>query len=402
MKTKIIFTALALIITGFLNAQLKVASSGNVGLQLGASTPLSPLSIGGVGSAFNKVDITSGNPNTTALNIYQVSPGSGTSYGINSIVTAGPSVNIGIKGQCLATNPMPVGESYGVLGIAGNHTSGYNYGVYGTISGYTYGAGIVGTTNGGLDVNVPGSYAGYFFGEVRSTANMYAPAFVVLSDKRLKINIEQLDISTSLNAVLSMNPVGYNLKQRYNKSKNDTTSLGTAYYDEKSQLFQKKQFGLIAQELQGISPDLVYQDAEGYLAVNYTGIIPLLIQSIKELKSEVETLKSGNSSKPAKVGASQTPILTETDALTYPVLDQNVPNPFNQSTTIGFYLPTTVTNANIYVYDMNGIQLKNYSLTERGKGNLVIQGSELNAGMYLYALIADGKVIDTKRMILTK
>jgi hypothetical protein len=31
-----------------------------------------------------------------------------------------------------------------------------------------------------------------------------------------------------------------------------------------------------------------------------------------------------------------------------------------------------------------------------------IQGSEFQAGMYLYSLIADGKEVDTKRMILTK
>lgn len=49
-----------------------------------------------------------------------------------------------------------------------------------------------------------------------------------------------------------------------------------------------------------------------------------------------------------------------------------------------------------------GVQLKSYLITESGKGNVIIQGFELIAGMYLYALITDGKVIDTKRMILTK
>jgi len=102
------------------------------------------------------------------------------------------------------------------------------------------------------------------------------------------------------------------------------------------------------------------------------------------------------------VSAGPTNNPSETDVLTYPVLDQNIPNPFNTSTTIGYYLPTTITNASIYVYDMNGVQLKSYSITEKGKGTVTIQGSEFNAGMYLYALIADGKVIDTKRMILTK
>ena len=94
--------------------------------------------------------------------------------------------------------------------------------------------------------------------------------------------------------------------------------------------------------------------------------------------------------------------ITEAEVLTYPVLDQNTPNPFNIATTIGFYLPNSITAASIYVYDMTGNQLKSISIPERGKGNLKIQGSEFSAGMYLYALIADGKVIDTKRMILTK
>ena len=35
-------------------------------------------------------------------------------------------------------------------------------------------------------------------------------------------------------------------------------------------------------------------------------------------------------------------------------------------------------------------------------GTVTIEGGSLDAGMYLYSLIADGKVIDTKRMILTK
>ncbi|MDR1370842.1 MAG: hypothetical protein LBJ72_12070 [Dysgonamonadaceae bacterium] len=37
-----------------------------------------------------------------------------------------------------------------------------------------------------------------------------------------------------------------------------------------------------------------------------------------------------------------------------------------------------------------------------GDQTLTISGSELRAGTYLYALIADGKKVDTKRMILTK
>lgn len=187
----------------------------------------------------------------------------------------------------------------------------------------------------------------------------------------------------------------------YIKTHKDSIEVETPVYDEKSQLFTKKHYGLIAQDLQKIYPDLVYEDANGYLSIEYTGLIPLLIQSIKELKNEVETLKtkSDNSSAPAKVKGDNN---TETDILTYPVLEQNIPNPFNSDTQIGFSLPKSIISATLYVYDMNGTQLKSYPLAQRGKSNITINGSELTAGMYLYALIADGKVIDTKRMILTK
>jgi hypothetical protein len=200
---------------------------------------------------------------------------------------------------------------------------------------------------------------------------------------------------------LALNPVEYNLEQRYYKTPKDSAQTETAYYDEKSQLFKKKHYGVIAQELQQIYPELVYEDADGYLSVYYIRLVPLLIQSVKELKSEIETLKTKNNNGVDKVGAIKTE-LNVTGTLTYPVLDQSISNPFNTTTIIGYYLPTTISNASIYVSDMNETQLKSYPITERGKGNVIIQGSEFLAGMYLYALIADGKVIDTKRIILTK
>ncbi len=83
-------------------------------------------------------------------------------------------------------------------------------------------------------------------------------------------------------------------------------------------------------------------------------------------------------------------------------LSQNAPNPFNQNTTIGYYLPSSVTNAVIYVYNLQGIQISSIPLNERGNGSVVVYANSLPAGMYIYSLITDGNVIDTKRMILTK
>jgi len=50
---------------------------------------------------------------------------------------------------------------------------------------------------------------------------------------------------------------------------------------------------------------------------------------------------------------------------------------------------------------MNGTQLKSIPLNQKGNGSITINGSELKAGMYMYTLITDRQVVDTKRMILT-
>jgi len=49
--------------------------------------------------------------------------------------------------------------------------------------------------------------------------------------------------------------------------------------------------GVIAQEVQKVVPEIVSERKNGYLGVDYKRIIPLLIESIKELKQEVENLK---------------------------------------------------------------------------------------------------------------
>jgi hypothetical protein len=238
---------------------------------------------------------------------------------------------------------------------------------------------------------------------------VYSYGVELTSDERLKTDIKPL--TDKLDKLYQLNG------KSYKKHAIEEEVALTDIKDEKGNILKKyekskaksrvenTEFGFLAQELMTIYPELVSKDTLGYYYVNYIGLIPVLVEALKEQKSEIEALKlvsSGNSSGPAKIGATTTTSIAEIDALTYPVLDQNTPNPFNFSTSIGYFLPTAIANASIYIYDMNGVQLKSYSIYERGKGNLIIQGSELNAGMYLYALIADGKVIDTKRMILTK
>jgi hypothetical protein len=65
-------------------------------------------------------------------------------------------------------------------------------------------------------------------------------------------------------------------------------------WNEKSPGWAKERghdVGVIAQEVQKVLPEVVQERTNGYLGVDYKRIIPLLIESIKELKQEVEDLK---------------------------------------------------------------------------------------------------------------
>ena len=49
--------------------------------------------------------------------------------------------------------------------------------------------------------------------------------------------------------------------------------------------------GVVAQQVQEVLPEAVKERDDGYLAVDYYKIVPMLIESIKELKDRVETLE---------------------------------------------------------------------------------------------------------------
>jgi hypothetical protein len=92
--------------------------------------------------------------------------------------------------------------------------------------------------------------------------------------------------------------------------------------------------------------------------------------------------------------------VSKTDDPGKAVLYQNNPNPFNQNTTINFYIPRKTSSAVLIIHDLTGKQLKKYSISEREKSSVVIQASEFTAGIYNYSLLLDGKIIGTKKMIL--
>ncbi len=181
------------------------------------------------------------------------------------------------------------------------------------------------------------------------------------------------------------------------------TLQGVTYNFKSDSQYEMPRAGFIAQEVQKIFPDLVVEEKEG-LAIKSLELLPYLVEAIKEQQAIIEDLQNqvyGLSGMPALKGTSVGITVGEGISNIESELFQNNPNPFSEITTIKYLLNKEVSQANIYVYNMIGKQLRNYELNIKNSGEIRIIGGELEAGMYMYSLITDGKVVSTKQMILS-
>ena len=398
MKKNVLIYAMLSMCSLVTFSQLKVTQDGKVGVGITPS-PISKFAVGTVGDQTYSTFFDSNNitMNVQSSGITSAWGGAIAALNVNMQAT-GSFIYHGMMVTAAKSAPANNGRSTGIQAQAGNASSGYNAAVVGLLNGSNNGAGILGSSNGAV-FPIDGVYAGYFSGNVKVTGTLNG-IVVGSSDIRYKQNITELSDADKtggsvLRTITNLNPIAYNFKQVYHELRSDTLEEKSGHFDEKSQMFQKKHFGLIAQDLQQIYPDLVYESDNGYLAINYTEIIPLLIQSIKELKAEVDALALTARAQPA---TTQNDILNATSGA---LLYQNTPNPFTEKTEIKFNLPPNAGTSYIYVFNMQGGLIKQIPLNVNQK-SVSINGSELTAGMYLYSLIVDGREIDTKRMILTK
>lgn len=290
-----------------------------------------------------------------------------------------------------------------MFGRAGNGTAGYNYGVYGYLDGSRNGAAVFGT----LDVNnlyiSGGQYAGYFDGDVHIEGDLTVDGSYPSSDIKLKKDVRVIDEDV-ISKLEGLQVIRFK-KKHYSEYQelSDTADLAKVAVELKSERYTKDRIGLIAQELQLTFPEVVKEANSGYLRVDYTQLIPILVKAITDQQVQIEALQtaieSSGSLKGATVAASSTgPTLPTVGSST---LHQNAPNPFSEETTIAYSLSETVRAATLFIYDMTGKQLRSYDLYERGDSKINILGGELDAGMYMYSLIADGVLVGTKQMLLT-
>ena len=185
----------------------------------------------------------------------------------------------------------------------------------------------------------------------------------------------------------------------------DTIKSSTASKDRNpiaQQCLSKQHYGFNADELEEVFPDLVYDNEDGTKSINYVEMVPILVQAINELNVKIEALENGNTSAKKIETQAATNIDEIGDNVTLLALGQNKPNPFGTSTSIEVSIPDDVKSAFIYVYDLTGKKLQQIDITARGKQTVTINASAFTDGMYLYSLIADGMVVETRRMIVEK
>ncbi|MCO5230343.1 MAG: tail fiber domain-containing protein [Chitinophagales bacterium] len=236
---------------------------------------------------------------------------------------------------------------------------------------------------------------------------LHCVGFTNSSDERLKSNIA--DIKNSLDLVLQLNPKSYDLTIPINDQSSSSKFLseGGEYLVQEPEIL-KNQTGFLAQEIRKTLPHLVSEDNQGFLSLNYIGLIPYLVDAIKEQNKQIEALQEqiqGCCSVYATDDLRARNGGVDTDAgvnsADYASLEQNIPNPFHQQTVIAYTIPENCRNSSIHIYNLNGAELRSYTISQKGRGSITVDAGSLKAGMYLYTLICDGKEVATKKMILT-
>ena len=106
----------------------------------------------------------------------------------------------------------------------------------------------------------------------------------VNSDSRLKSGVEEL--SGAGEALAAITPVSYTLT---GQPASGTATLSADGEDamQPQTPDSRERFGFVAQEVREVFPQLVSEDEDGYLSVDYIGFIPVLVDAVRELSAKV-------------------------------------------------------------------------------------------------------------------
>jgi len=233
-------------------------------------------------------------------------------------------------------------------------------------------------------------------------------AWSSFSDVRFKKDIKE-DVS-GLDFINQLKPVSYIVDKRAIDK-----FLGVQESEQReveNKCVQIRQTGLLAQEVEKIikksgfvfSGIEVPQNDNDPYRIRYAEFVVPLIKAVQELTAKLEEQATAHQQEivALKLHLGIVDQTNGNDLVTSAALFQNNPNPFSEATEIKMSVPESTREAHVRVYNLEGKELKNIPVDQRGEASIKISANDLSAGMYLYALIVYGKVVDTKRLILTK
>lgn len=298
----IIALATAFIVSNTTNAQVTTYPNGNIAINT-SSTPLSNISINSAGLSNYYVFLQATNKSAMSAR----STGSGATGWRNSgefsNFSTGSGFLIGVRGDVHPENNQEYngGRAYGVYGAAGYATNGWNYGVFGRLSGTHYGAGIYGSSDSSDNgIYIDGRYAGYFNGATKVVGSLTVTGKIsgtILSQAVTSSNAVSLSTYTNeksdLEKLGALTAISYYKEQPIAAQAQEGDTIATVHElsDIENQNYEKAHYGLPVEQLEEAYPNLVYVNEDGTKSVNYIELIPILVQSINELRAEVISLK---------------------------------------------------------------------------------------------------------------
>jgi hypothetical protein len=135
-----------------------------------------------------------------------------------------------------------------------------------------------------------------------------------------------------------------------------------------------------------------------FKSLNYTGLISILTAAVQELNTELTQVRQDLEEYKAN-DAVRSQIIQNSSNVNGYSIEQNVPNPFSDRTSIRFQLAPGVETATLSIFNLNGAFVRDYQLNGNA-GEVEILASEIGKGMYIYSLNQNGQEIISKRMII--
>lgn len=215
------------------------------------------------------------------------------------------------------------------------------------------------------------------------------------SDARAKDNVQTL--TTGLDLILSLRPVSY----KWKKVDQESVSLPSAIYSEVNDSSMvaygpmkddRIQYGFLAQEVENILPDAVLTDEGGNKMINYTTIIPLLVQAVQELQSSVKTQ--------AQIieQLSNVNLLGKECSVSKNKIISCLSNPTNDYVTISTQLNDNVSVATLLITSVEGNKEKVMQVS-LSRPSVSEDISSLKTGVYFVSLFVDGTLADSRRLV---